>query len=362
MRKLLYILVMFAGIMCACSDKNSFEIKGTIDGAANKKMVVQRTDNGVWVNLDSIETNGNGEFTYHGAAPAFPEIYRLEYNGRYAYFPIDSLDHIVLKADTAHFDTGYTLTGSDNAVWLTEVNRKVQALSGKGSDSQEYAKTKRELTERLLKDPSSIVAYYTIEKLVDGHRLFDPANASDLKIIGAVATGYGTFHEGNPLAKYLEAEYLAGSRMQPRNSAPADTIHANQIGYFDIKLKDAKGAVRKLSDVAVSGKVVMLNFTTYAAKESPEFNRMLASIYQKYASRGFTIYQVGYDDSEFTWKDAAKNLPWVTVFDPAGAQSQNLVNYNVGTLPSVFIIDRSGTIAERVTDIKKLESSVVSHL
>ena len=48
MRKLLYILVMLAGVLYACGDKNSFEIKGTIDGAANKKMVVQRTDNGVW--------------------------------------------------------------------------------------------------------------------------------------------------------------------------------------------------------------------------------------------------------------------------------------------------------------------------
>ena len=135
---------------------------------------------------DSIETDGDGKFAYHGAAPAFPEIYRLEYNGRYAYFPIDSLDHIELKADTANFDTGYTLTGSDNAIWLTEVNRKVQALSGKAADSQDYVRTKRELTERLLKDPSSIVAYYTVEKIVDGHRLFDPSNAADLKIIGAV--------------------------------------------------------------------------------------------------------------------------------------------------------------------------------
>ena len=47
---------MLAGVLYACGDKNSFEIKGTIDGAANKKMVVQRTDNGVWVNIDSIET------------------------------------------------------------------------------------------------------------------------------------------------------------------------------------------------------------------------------------------------------------------------------------------------------------------
>lgn len=362
MKKLLYILVALAGMLYACGDKNSFQIKGTIEGAANQKMVVQRTDNGVWINVDSVEINSSGEFSYDGAAPAFPEIYRLEYNGKYAYFPIDSLDHIVLKADTANFDSGYTLTGSDNAQWLTEVNRQVQALSGKAVNDPAYVKTKRDLTVRLLKDPSSIVAYYTVEKIIDGHRLFDPADAADLKIIGAVATGYGTFREGNPLAKYMEAEYLAGLRMHPRANAPADTLHANQVGYLDIALKDASGALRRLSDVAVSGKVVLLNFTTYAAKESPEFNRLLADVYKKYSSRGFYIYQVGYDDSEFTWKDAAKNLPWITVFDPAGLSSANLVNYNVGSLPAVFVIDRSGSVAERVTDINQLEASVARHL
>ncbi len=353
---------MFVALLYACGNKNSFEIKGTIDGAGKGKMVVQRTDNGVWVNLDSIDINENGEFEYEGAAPAFPEVYRLEYNGRYAYVPIDSLDHIVLKADTANFDTKYTLSGSANAEWLTEVNATVQALSGKSVSDPAYVKAKRMLTERLLKDPSSIVAYYTVEKVVDGHRLFDPSNAADLKVIGAVATGYGTFRSGNPLAKYMEAEYMAGARMQPRNVAPSDTLHAQQIGFLDIELKDENGAVRKLSDLAKGGKVVMLNFTTYAAEESPEFNRILAAVYKKYADRGLAIYQVGYDDSEFTWKDAAKNLPWTTVFDAAGGTSQNLVNYNIGSLPAIFIIDRDGTLAERVTDIKKLDSSVAKYL
>ncbi len=353
---------MFVALLYACGNKNSFEIKGTIAGAGKGKMVVQRTDNGVWVNLDSVEINDKGEFQYEGAAPEFPEVYRLEYNGKYAYVPIDSLDHIVLTADTANFDTQYTLSGSDNAKWLTEVNAAVQQLSGKAVTDPAYVKTKRTLTERLLKDPSSIVAYYTVEKVVDGHRVFDPSNAADLKVIGAVATGYGTFRSGNPLAKYMEAEYLAGARMQPRNVAPGDTLQANQIGYFDIALKDENGAERKLSDLAKGGKVVMLNFTTYAAEQSPEFNRILANIYKKYADKGLAIYQVGYDDSEFTWKDAAKNLPWTTVFDAAGGTSQNLMNYNIGSLPAIFIIDREGTIAERVTDIKKLESSVAKYL
>ena len=71
---------------------------------------------------------------------------------------------------------------------------------------------------------------------------------------------------------------------------------------------------------------------------------------------------MGYDASEFSWKDAAKNLPWTAVFDPAGAQSKNLVNYNVGSLPAIFIIDRNGTIAERVMDLNELEISVARHI
>ena len=78
MRKLLYILVMLAGVLYACGDKNSFEIKGTIDGAANKKMVVQRTDNGVWVNIDSIETDGDGKFAYH--APPLHSLKSTDWN------------------------------------------------------------------------------------------------------------------------------------------------------------------------------------------------------------------------------------------------------------------------------------------
>lgn len=362
MRKLLYIFAIVAAVCYGCGNGNKFKISGKIEGAKEEKLVVQRSDNGVWVSLDTITTNSSGEFSYRGDAPAFPEIYRIERGGQYAYFPIDSLDEVELKADTANFETGYTLTGSTNAEWLTEVNRVVNGLSGMKTTDEAYIKAKHELAVRLLKDPSSIVAYYTVEKLVDGHRLFAPENASDLKIIGAVATGYGTYRPGNPLARYMETEYMAGVRMQPRKTNPTDTLQAEQIGYFDIELKNENGQLRKLSDVAVSGKVVVLNFTTYAAEKSPEFNRILANIHTKYAARGLEIYQVGYDDNEFAWKDAAKNLPWTTVYDPAGLSSQNLIKYNLGVLPAVFIIGRDGSIAERVLDFNKLDSSVARHL
>ena len=193
-------------------------------------------------------------------------------------------------------------------------------------------------------------------------RIYSPYDAMDLKIIGAVATGFKTNNPSNPLTAYLENEFVAALRYQPRNASTADTIRAEQIGYLDIVLKDVKGNERKLSSVAKPGKVILLNFTTYLAKESPAFNILLNKIYSQFASRGLEIYQIGYDDDEFSWRSVAENLPWVTVYDPAGVNSSNLLQYTVGSLPAVFIINRNCEVAERVTDINSIESAVAKYM
>lgn len=48
------------------------------------------------------------------------------------------------------------------------------------------------------------------------------------------------------------------------------------------------------------------------------------------------------DADQYAWRDAAVNLPWVTVFDPEGASSQAAARYNVGALPAFFIYNANG--------------------
>lgn len=355
-------MTAFSALLYACDGKDSFKIKGTVEGAANEKLLVQRSVNGFWITADTVSTDDGGRYSYKGEASAEPEIFRLERNGKQIYFPAVKDDKLTLDSDTAAFDKNYSLSGTEDAVRMAETDRIVRELSGKPLSDPACRKAKTELTARVLSDPSGIVSFYTVEKLVDGRRLFSPENPEDLKVIGAVATGYQTYHADSPLTKLLEGEYVAGLRLQPRKSAPKDTIRAEQIGILEIELKDAAGKLRRLSESASSGKVVLLNFTSYMAQESPDFNRMLAEIHAKYASRGFEIYQIGYGDNEFDWKDAAKNLPWITVFDPAGLSSQNLIKYNVSTLPCLFIIGRDGTLSERVQDINGVEAAVARYM
>ena len=84
-------------------------------------------------------------------------------------------------------------------------------------------------------------------------------------------------------------------------------------------------------------------------------------MYEKRHNQGLEIYQVAVDNDEFQWKQSARNLPWITVYNPPSTGSQILLNYNVSTLPTTYII-ANGELVERVDDITKLDSAVAPYL
>ncbi|MBR2085142.1 MAG: hypothetical protein IJ879_11255, partial [Muribaculaceae bacterium] len=61
------------------------------------------------------------------------------------------------------------------------------------------------------------------------------------------------------------------------------------------------------------------------------------------------------------WRQAAENLPWITVYDPMGVNSQNVGAYHVNSLATTFII-RNGEIVERVEDITGLKAAVAKYI
>ena len=129
------------------------------------------------------------------------------------------------------------------------------------------------------------------------------------------------------------------------------------MSFLDIELPNLKGEVVKLSSVA-EGKPVVINFTAYQAEWSPALNMTLGELYTKYHGQGLDIYQISLDSDVHFWKNAASNLPWVTVRDPQSVYSQIAGLYNVKQLPAIFILDRKGNLVKRVDDVKTLEADV----
>ena len=346
--------------LTACNS-NEWNVEGTIDGGKGHLLTLEASSNGGWYMLDTL-TLKSDNFEFSQPAAGYPDIYRLSMNGKSVYFPVDSIETVTLKTSLDNFGSEYTLEGSEETAMIMEVEKRVSdVVKAKGEKAIATDENlKRDLANIIVANPSGIVAYYIINKKVGNTPLFSANVKSDLRVIGAVANAYSELRPNDPRTNYLKTLYLA-NKAQFANVAGSDTIVVAQTHIFDINLKNPDGKDVSLADVASKGKVVLLNFTSMTADESPAFNIELAKIYNEYKNRGFEIYQVSVDEDEYAWQKAAKNLPWISVY--AGVNNPKcLVEYNVNYIPALFVIDRNGEIAERITDITKIKTIVSKYL
>ena len=81
---------------------------------------------------------------------------------------------------------------------------------------------------------------------------------------------------------------------------------------------------------------------------------VLKPVYDDYHKKGFEIYQVALDTDKAGWANVLKeqNLPWINVCDGLGAGSPYVLLYNIGALPSTFIIADGELVDGEVMDEK----------
>ena len=356
MKKFFLIMTVLASLT-AC-DGNKFHIDGTIEGASDTTtLILEQSSNGQWLIVDSVKVGKNGKFSISAPAPEVPNIYQLRLGDQAICFPIDSLDHLTVTAKLPNMATDYTIAGSEHAEQVMKIDKGAMQFAGGKGTAAELQAWKDELARQIAADPSGIVAYYAINKYIDGKPLFDPLNDNDLRIIGAVANSFNSFRPDDPRTNYLVNVLLDGQRRRRAMSAANDTVYADVTSIIDIKLQDNNGKEHSLSDVAAANRIVLLDFTAYTTEISPQLNKLLNDIYQLYHSRGLEIYQVSVDQDNVAWRRAAQNLPWITVFDPLSINSQNVGTYNVNGIPTTFII-KNGDIVERVEDASRLKAAV----
>ena len=356
MKKIILMMTVIAALT-AC-DGNKFHIDGTIEGAGDTTtLVLEQSSNGEWLIVDSIKVGKNGKFSISVPAPEVPNIYQLRLGNQSICFPIDSLDHLTVTAKLPNIASDYTISGSEHAEHVMKIDKEAMQFAGGKGTAAELQAWKDELARQIAADPSGIVAYYAINKYIDGKPLFDPLNDNDLRIIGAVDNSINSFRPDDPRTEYLVNVLLDGQRRRRAMNAANDTVYADVTSLIDIKLQDNKGKEQSLAAVAADNRIVLLDFTAYTTEISPQLNKLLNDIYQQYHNRGLQIFQVSVDQDNVAWRQAAQNLPWITVFDPMSINSHNVGTYNVNGIPTTFII-KNGDIVERVEDASRLKAAV----
>ena len=350
--------VIASAILSFTSCRNhDFKIKGEIYGAENQMMALEKPDfQGYWIAIDSIKINRNGGFTFSFPAPDSPEIYRLNLNDRYIYFPVDSTETLTIDSSFENFGKDFNLQGSANARDMAEFEKELQNRYSDNPDS--LTSLKRSIYSKYMRNtPGSILSFYILTKTVDGKPLYNPADPQDRKYFGAVATGFKSTRPDDPHTALLEQTAITALRQKNSQLGKVREVEAQEIALIDLNLQDENGNYVKLSDIAGKGKKVAVIFSVLNVAESPQFNIALANLYNKKRDK-VEFYNVSLDEDQYAWRDAAKNLPWITVYSPGGFNSEPAISYNVYELPAYFIYNEQGELVDRPMTMEQLDKAL----
>lgn len=363
----------------ASCDNKKFRVDGTITDAKDSVLYFENMSLDGPVAIDSVKLGDDGAFSFSEKSPEAPEFYRLRIAGQIINLSVDSTETITVKAAYPTMATGYTVEGSPECATIKELALKQIDLLGRvlaveRNNTLSFDQTRDSVARMIeaykheiklnyiFKAPMRPSSYFALFQTLGSRLIFDPRESEDdIKAFAAVATSWDTYHPNSIRGKNLHNIAIQGMRNVRivRNQRAAQAIDASKVNttnIIDIALLDNKGQARRLTDL--KGKVVMLDFHVFGADGSTKRIMQMRDIYNKYHGRGLEIYQISLDPDEHFWKTQTAALPWISVRDPQGIQSNNLVLYNVRSIPTFFLIDKTNTLRKRDAQVKDLDAEI----
>ena len=368
-----------AAMMIASCDNNKFTVEGQINNAKDSVLYFENVGlEGIQV-LDSVKLNDNGDFSFSEAANLAPEFYRLRISNQIINVSIDSTETVQIKAEYPGMASNYTVSGSENCEKIKELTLKQMALQSQVISLQQNTtlgiNTANDSIQSLInaykedvkinyiyKEPMKAYSYFALFQALGNYLIFNPrTNKDDIKAFAAVATSWDTYYPHAERGQNLHNIAIEGMKNQRIVAAQNADIQVEaskvqEAGVLDIALPDNHGQERHLTDL--KGQVVLLDFHIFALEDSPTRIIMLRELYNKYHAQGLEIYQVSLDNDEHFWKQQTAALPWISVRDADGVNSQRLMLYNIQAVPDFFVIDRGNNLVKRAAQIKDLEAEI----
>lgn len=318
-----------------------------------------------------LDAQGGYRFELHGVEKT-PSLYNILYNGERIPLLLAGGDRLTVSS-VGSVVRNYTVEGSEESellrtfyqnyvAGLQRLDALALAIGKSGSDEEErrqqlrdytaeYYRIRREQLRFIVENRDRLAAVYALYQRLPGETyLFN--GDSDVVYYRTVAEALEKSYPDTPYLPTLLAEI---ARMDARIKL---TSQITETGFPDVELPDMYGEKIRLS--SLRGKVVLLDFWSAEAGNSNVLNAEMKSFYDRYADRGFEIYQISLDTSKPLWISTVQEqaLPWISVCDFRGRTTAAVSLYNVQQLPSNYLIDREGTIVAKNLYGKSLEERI----
>ena len=371
MKKIFFftLIVLFS----ACNQPGKFQVSGSVADSEGKTLYFEQTKLLKDSLIDSVKLNANGNFKFKSTLPGYPDLYRLKLDGQQLILGVDSTTKTIEINASGKNMISADIKGSLPSVEIQKLRKSVVQLQAeaevimneKDNEKQKQLfsvfqqnidKHKKSVKDMILKNPRSIVAYFALYQQVSGSYIFSPYRKEDRPYYSAVATSFSTFmpnYERSQNLYNFVIDAFKQERMGKQQEVWQELQKNSSTGFIDFELKDNKNVAQKLS--SYKGKVIVLDFSVCEAETSVAYTFELREIYNKFAGRGLQIYQVSLDQNKMLWEKSVANLPWVCTRDVNGNVMQM---YNVQEIPTLYLIDKSGTIVGRYNDVQSLSADL----
>lgn len=333
-------VVLAALALASCSQKA--QIKGTLEGAPEDKVVVKLLDLNNYTVLDTLKTDASGNYNckvkLEKGQPEF--VYLYHGDTKIASLLLEAGETVTVKSD---LKGNYTVQGSEESEKLQQVEKdyndflsSISAMTETSDVAKAYVDYYRKCLRYITQNPYSLTVVPVMFQTMGEDAPIFSQNTDALRFRTA-ADSLMTVYPDSKYVKALSRE--AESRLKIMDLSNRMDA-ASEIGYLDMELPDVNGSKVKLS--SVDSKVIFLYFWTSQHTGQTLFNlEFLKPIYEEFHPKGLEIYAVCLDVDKALWASVVRNqeLKWINVNDGLGAASPVLAKYNVSSVPALYIIE-----------------------
>lgn len=363
MIKKLFLLLLLAVAIAGCKS-NSTRVSGILANPLNGEFLyLEEMIEDKLIPVDSIKIGEDGKFSFERDI-AIPTFFRLKTNNGNFFTLLEPGENLKIEANYDSLNNPTSISGSAGTEKMVEYNKALKNTVSKlmslneiyqnntdnpdlskvieslDSIAQQYLNeihlyTKRYIDENL-KSMISLAALY--QRVAPQVYVLDPTK--DLRYFVKVDSSlFSLYPESGPVKSLHEqVQALVGS------SKPNSLIDIGDIAP-EISLPAPDGSIVNLS--STRGKIVLLDFWAAWCGPCRMENPNLVKAYNKYAVKGFTIFQVSLDKTKEDWLRGIQDDKlgqWTHVSDLKYWNSAVVPMYKIESIPHSLLLDKDGKI------------------
>ncbi|MDR2626712.1 MAG: TlpA family protein disulfide reductase [Dysgonamonadaceae bacterium] len=347
MKKSFYILLLFSALLFSCEQKDAYVITSKLQNFSDSLVFVT---NICEKKTDTIVCKNN-RFEIKGVADSitYLSVYAPGI-GAWLDIWVCNKDHLVISGDAKYPDL-IKINGNTIHNKLSSFKEANTSLFREKSDL--HYMQQEALTDSLLvgnsNEPGIAAKISNINhQLKEKADIFVRNNPGEPAALVLLRDHLVDVENVDKLDEYLSLLQppVTGNDIYRQLTALSRKVKQTNVGALapEFEIIDVKNDTARLSDY--KDKYLLLTFAASWCNVCRKDNRELVKAYEKYRKKGLKMLTVSFDENKEDWQSAVKEdkINWRQAIDTSGWGAQMLELYNISTIPSNFLIDKSGMI------------------